>query len=174
MKGRMIKSAVALAASIGAYGAISVVTASANVPAGYTEVAQSSQTYTPGGDVGTFCDAAASGKGFGGGCFTPSYTATYVDATLTDQATQKTAGEIQFNSGATNGSSLGTVDFCGDSGPVAIPTGTTNIFVTAAGPILNAIGPSCGTTSFATTGTVTLTQLVRTATTTTTTTTTTS
>lgn len=178
MKGRMITGAfvgASLAATC-AWGAISATGAAASVPPGYTQVAQSSVTYTPGGDVGTFCDGAVAGYGFGGGCFTPSYTATYVDASLSDQATQNTAGEIQFQSGANaaqGATTLATVNFCGDSGPVAIPTGTSNIFVVAAGPLTNQLGPNCGASSFATTGTATLTQLVQTTTTTTTTATTT-
>ena len=190
MKGRMIRSALAAALmASGAYGAISAGGASASVPQGYTEVSQQSSTYVPGGDIGVACPGATPKDGIGGACFTPDFDATYVDANLADQVSQNAAGVLSFNDKTLNGNTIASVSFCGDSGPVKIPDGTAAIFVTAAGPATNDVEPginglgvpnvsfsgttNCGPSSFATTGTATLTQLVPTTTTTTTTATTT-
>lgn len=162
MNRRFFRGGLAIAASVAGLGICSAITAStaaAAIPPGYSQVGVASQNYTPGGDVGTTCDATLP-YSFGGGCFTVNLNATYVDATLADQETQNTAGEIQFNSTGVNGTNLKTVGFCGDSGAVAIPAGTGEIFVTADGPLLNTIAEGCGTTSFATTGKVTLTSLI--------------
>jgi hypothetical protein len=188
MKRRVIKCGLVTATSVCVTAGIAAGTASASVPNGYTETTQQTVTYMPGGDAGTFCDAAVKGYGVGGGCFKPDGASSYVDATLKDQATSNTAGEIIFQQGANAAAMvLGVVYFCGDSGPILIPgdpkasppTATTDIFVGAMGPLGSTVlptvgptintlpgspwvnfGPNCGNTAFGTTGKVTLTQLI--------------
>lgn len=116
----------------------------------------SSETYGPGGDFATYCVDALQ-IGVGGGCFGLQPGATSVTATLKDDATQNTAGEIVFKdaSGNTIPNSTSAFSFCG-AGTTAIPVGATEVFVYADGPML-ALGSPCGGSS-GTAGIVTLTQ----------------
>jgi|GEM_PF-5823678 len=150
--GRTAKGTLLLAAA----GAATAILALAGPASATVASTSASETYGPGGDFVTYCLGALP-FGAGGGCFTPAPGASSVQASLQDDVSSNTAGEIQFRDAANN--SLGpAVGFCGASAQVPIPAGTAEIFVVADGPLLATLAEGCGPGSTATAGTATLTQ----------------